>query len=669
MEVPKRTKVWLPSPSHSRVLHSPQVIKAPIPWSYVIKGSRKNRIFCRTLPQYKRVDASASLSNTIKAALVHPGALLCLAKRGETIQGDGTGTKYERMAFWDLLFVAFMPVLKVLLISGLGAFLATQYMDVLTADARKHLNKIVFVVFTPSLMFASLAQSVTFGDLISCVSWVCAANAAVRPSSDVTNLDNTRISTISMCFCLACSRGVPGSSKPYTGWQSLLSKFSTNSRSDVLIKGLFYTSMLSVAIIATGNGVLRECKLGGGSCESSFQKMSRPHGHKPSYRWMSQKTWEPWKRNDSNRFYCKFCGRLVSIHSKNYWLWAATWSRGYLGALEGISFLVVFGLIGWSVYTKVKTGSDLPRGPFGLLGAVEALSYFNLLAILVVFGLQYLDYEYVPGPTAGGGLGILHRLPAILFDVQAVLMNEAAVFPFNMLLFAMRSLLYSLLLCWASQHLFKFWFTFGTVLSHNRVCETKPRMKLLGSKSNVWKRLEQALRWFMPINVFLTFLFGASLGWIIVKITKPPEYLKAIVIANCSAGNLGNLIIIIVPALCQERGSPFGEPSVCNAYGIAYASFSMALGAIFIWTFIYSLVRSASQVKKENELEGGIDEKVPNNDYLNAGERSNLLQAVQINPEVPGSGGDNVSNGQSACSIVTVSSASKDCNQEVGKVV
>lgn len=74
---------------------------------------------------------------------------------------------------------------------------------------------------------------------------------------------------------------------------------------------------------------------------------------------------------------------------------------GALGALEGISFLVVFGLIGWSVYTKVKTGSGLPSGPFGLLGAVEGLSYLTLVGIVAVFGLQFLDYGYIPGPTPG----------------------------------------------------------------------------------------------------------------------------------------------------------------------------------------------------------------------------------------------------------------------------
>ncbi|KAL2907153.1 Protein PIN-LIKES 3 [Bienertia sinuspersici] len=42
------------------------------------------------------------------------------------------------------------------------------------------------------------------------------------------------------------------------------------------------------------------------------------------------------------------------------------------------------------------------------------------------------------------------------------------------------------------------------------------------------------------------------------------------------ARNLGNLPYIILPAMCKEKGSPFGAPDVCERYGLAYASLSMA---------------------------------------------------------------------------------------------
>lgn len=72
---------------------------------------------------------------------------------------------------------------------------------------------------------------------------------------------------------------------------------------------------------------------------------------------------------------------------------------GSIGALEGVSYLVILGIIGWSTYSKVKKGSGLPSGPYGLLGAVEGLSFLSVLGVLVVFGLQYYDYGFIPGPV------------------------------------------------------------------------------------------------------------------------------------------------------------------------------------------------------------------------------------------------------------------------------
>lgn len=42
------------------------------------------------------------------------------------------------------------------------------------------------------------------------------------------------------------------------------------------------------------------------------------------------------------------------------------------------------------------------------------------------------------------------------------------------------------------------------------------------------------------------------------------------------SGNLGNLLLIIVPAICTEDGSPF-DKATCSSLGLSYASFSMAV--------------------------------------------------------------------------------------------
>lgn len=46
---------------------------------------------------------------------------------------------------------------------------------------------------------------------------------------------------------------------------------------------------------------------------------------------------------------------------------------------EGVSYLAVVGIVVWSAYTKATTGSGLPAGPAGLLGAAEGFSYLSLL--------------------------------------------------------------------------------------------------------------------------------------------------------------------------------------------------------------------------------------------------------------------------------------------------
>ncbi|KAL0920300.1 hypothetical protein M5K25_009425 [Dendrobium thyrsiflorum] len=97
--------------------------------------------------------------------------------------------------------------------------------------------------------------------------------------------------------------------------------------------------------------------------------------------------------------------------------------------------------------------------------------------------------------------------------------------------------------------------------------------------------------WYMPVNIGITFLIGGILGWIVVKILKPARHLEGLIIANCSAGNLGNLMLMIVPAVCLQDGNPFGDKSTCSLRGLSYVSTSMAIGGIYIWTHTYSLIK------------------------------------------------------------------------------
>ncbi|XP_020575090.1 protein PIN-LIKES 7-like [Phalaenopsis equestris] len=110
--------------------------------------------------------------------------------------------------------------------------------------------------------------------------------------------------------------------------------------------------------------------------------------------------------------------------------------------------------------------------------------------------------------------------------------------------------------------------------------------------------------WFMPVNIAITFLIGGALGWLAVKILRPPRHLEGLVVASCSAGNLGNLMLMIIPAVCGEPGNPFGGESSCSLRGTSYVSLSMALGGIFIWTHTYSLMKKDGERYRKLKQEG-----------------------------------------------------------------
>ncbi|KNA10002.1 hypothetical protein SOVF_148290 [Spinacia oleracea] len=47
--------------------------------------------------------------------------------------------------------------------------------------------------------------------------------------------------------------------------------------------------------------------------------------------------------------------------------------------------------------------------------------------------------------------------------------------------------------------------------------------------------------------------------------------------------------------MCKEKGSPFGAADVCERYGLAYASLSMAIGSVYFWLYAYNIVRISSK--------------------------------------------------------------------------
>ncbi|PON73242.1 Auxin efflux carrier [Trema orientale] len=151
--------------------------------------------------------------------------------------------------------------------------------------------------------------------------------------------------------------------------------------------------------------------------------------------------------------------------------------------------------------------------------------------------------------------------------------------------------------------------------------------------------------WFMPVNVLITFLVGSILGWIVIHFTRPPQHLRGLILGCSAAGNLGNLPLIIIPALCKEEGSPFGDPDVCYTYGMAYVSLSMALvmvnlqiGAICLWSYVYNIVRLSSRSIKDIPVSKYSRESSNSSDAGSSIEPL-LLSSPELVPPVDDAGG------------------------------
>ena len=71
---------------------------------------------------------------------------------------------------------------------------------------------------------------------------------------------------------------------------------------------------------------------------------------------------------------------------------------------QGASFAAVVAIFIWSAVTKAKTGSGLPAGPGGMLGAAEGLSFLTVLGSVVVIVLNLIEFGGLTSSTACDGL-------------------------------------------------------------------------------------------------------------------------------------------------------------------------------------------------------------------------------------------------------------------------
>ncbi|KAG6603513.1 protein PIN-LIKES 6-like [Cucurbita moschata] len=109
----------------------------------------------------------------------------------------------------------------------------------------------------------------------------------------------------------------------------------------------------------------------------------------------------------------------------------------------------------------------------------------------------------------------------------------------------------------------------------------------LGQAITVEKMLKW---WFIPVNVVLAATSGSIIGLIVALIVRPPYPFFKFTIVQIGIGNIGNVPLVLIAALCRDDSNPFGDSEKCSTDGIAYISFGQWVGAIILYTYVYAML-------------------------------------------------------------------------------
>ncbi|KAG4209752.1 hypothetical protein ERO13_A02G001300v2 [Gossypium hirsutum] len=123
--------------------------------------------------------------------------------------------------------------------------------------------------------------------------------------------------------------------------------------------------------------------------------------------------------------------------------------------------------------------------------------------------------------------------------------------------------------------------------------------------------------WFIPVNVFLGAVSGSIIGYVVVTLVKPPYPYFKFSIIQIAIGNIGNVPLVLIAALCRDTSNPFGDTETCSTQGTAYISFGqwicMYVGAIILYTYVFHMLAPPPEGTFDNE-DGNVPLKIPQKD-------------------------------------------------------
>lgn len=103
--------------------------------------------------------------------------------------------------------------------------------------------------------------------------------------------------------------------------------------------------------------------------------------------------------------------------------------------------------------------------------------------------------------------------------------------------------------------------------------------------------LEKMMQWwFIPMNVVLGSISGSLIGLVIATVVRPPYPFFKFTIIQIGIGNIGNVPLVLIAALCRDKSNPFGDSEKCSTDGTAYISFGQWVGAIILYTYVFNML-------------------------------------------------------------------------------
>uniref|UniRef100_A0A0D6R0R2 Uncharacterized protein n=1 Tax=Araucaria cunninghamii TaxID=56994 RepID=A0A0D6R0R2_ARACU len=109
----------------------------------------------------------------------------------------------------------------------------------------------------------------------------------------------------------------------------------------------------------------------------------------------------------------------------------------------------------------------------------------------------------------------------------------------------------------------------------------------LGRAVTLQKMLEW---WFIPMNIVCATISGSLIGYLVALCVRPPKNYFKFTVVQIGIGNIGNVPLVLIGAMCRDKSNPFGDSKTCNQMGSAYISFGQWVGAVILYTYVFYML-------------------------------------------------------------------------------